>query len=179
MQGYLAQREFIVMPLVAVDAVVKARGLDTPEKLKRASPQELGHLLGVDAVVYGTVEHYEAYYFLLVASWQVAVDVKMVSTRDGHDLVQAAGSRYAAQVLPALTPVDALINSGENILQLRDIVLARAEEETCREIVHRIPDSPRLKDNLEHEALMRAELISDEQATSQRASTEKLRTKAY
>ncbi len=156
LDGYLAQREFFMMPLDAVDAVLRADRIDTPAKLQKVSPQELGRLLGVDAVVYGTVEHYEAYYLLLIAGWQVGVDAKLVSTHDASELITATGSRYSVQVLPALTLEDIFINSAENILQLRDIVLARAEEETCREIVHRIPVSQQLKRQLEEEALGRA-----------------------
>jgi hypothetical protein len=153
LDGYLAQREFIVSPLDGVDAVLRARDIDTPAKLYQTAPEELGRLLGVDAIVYGTVMHYEAYYFLLVAGWQVGVEVSMVSTHGGENLVMATGSRYAVQVMPALSVQDIVINSAQNVLQLRDILLARAEEETCREIVHRIPVSQDLKARIEQRAL--------------------------
>jgi hypothetical protein len=101
--------------------------------------------------------HYEAYYFLLVAGWQVGVEVRMVSTHDSGNFVKAEGSRYAVQVMPALSMEDILINSAANVLQLRDILLARAEEETCREIVHRVPASQELKQRIEQRALDEAE----------------------
>jgi hypothetical protein len=59
--------------------------------------------------------------------------------------------------MPALSVQDIVINSAENGLQLRDIILARAEEETCREIVHRIPISQELKARIEQRALDNAE----------------------
>jgi len=157
LDGYLSQREFIVSPLDGVDAVLRARGIDTPAKLSQTPPEELGRLLGVDAVVYGTVMNYEAYYLLLVAGWQVSVEVRMVSTHGGENLVIATGSRYAIQVMPALSVQDIVINSAQNVLQLRDIILARAEEETCREIVHRVPVSQELKSRIEQRALDDAE----------------------
>jgi hypothetical protein len=157
LEGYLAQREFILTPLDGIDAVLRARGIDTPAKLYQIPPEEFGRLLGVDAVVYGTVMHYEAYYLLLVAGWQVGVDISVVSTHDGENLIKATGSRYAVQVMPALSLQDILINSAENVLQLRDILLARAEEETCREIVHRVPVSQELKQRIEQRALDSAE----------------------
>ncbi|MBF6568876.1 MAG: DUF799 family lipoprotein [Candidatus Binataceae bacterium] len=160
LHGYLSEREFILIPMGAVDAVLKNRGIDTPEKLSKVPPQELGRMLGADAVVYGSVVHYEAYYLLLVAAWQVGVQVRMVSTHDGQDLIEADGSRYAATIMPAFSMMDIAINSAENLLQMRDIVLARAEEETCREIVHRIPPSPVLEARLEQNALRRAEEMS-------------------
>jgi len=165
LDGYLAQREFIVSPLDGVDAVLRARGIDTPAKLHQITPEELGRLLGVDAIVYGTVMHYEAYYLLLVAGWQVSVEVRMVSTHGGEKLVTATGSRYAVQVMPALSVQDIVINSAENVLQLRDILLARAEEETCREIVHRVPVSQELKARIEQRALDGAEEADPVSAT--------------
>ncbi|HEY2106566.1 MAG TPA: hypothetical protein VGH29_12310, partial [Candidatus Binataceae bacterium] len=80
----------------------------------------------------------------LVAAWQVGIHVRLVSTHTGHTLIEASGSRWDVNVLPALTPEDIAINSVENILQLRDINLARAEEEACREVVKRIPPSDQL-----------------------------------
>jgi hypothetical protein len=50
-----------------------------------------------------------------------------------------------------------LISSAEHLLQLRDINLARSEEETYREIVHRIPVSPELERHIEQAALDYAE----------------------
>jgi hypothetical protein len=166
LDGYLAQREFIVTPLDGVDAVPRARGIDTPAKLYQTPPEELGRLLGVDAIVYGTVMHYEAYYLLLVAGRQVSVEVSMVSTHGGENLVRAAGSRYAVQVMLALSVQDILINSAENVLQLRDMILARAEEETCREIVHRVPFSQELKARIEQRALDGAEEADQVSATN-------------
>jgi len=157
LQGYLAEREFAMANLYGIDAVLKDRGVDTPQKLARVPPQELGRWLGVDAVVYGEVVHYEAYYLLLGAAWQVGVRMRMVSTRDGSTLIDAAGSRWEAQVLPALDLEDIAINSAQNILQLRDINLARAEEEACREIVRRIPISSRLRETVEQQALAQSE----------------------
>jgi hypothetical protein len=157
LDGYLSQREFAVANLKGVDAVLRARGIDTPEKLSRVSPEELGRWFGVDAVVYGTVNNYEAYYFGLIAAWRVGVDVRMVSTQTGEKLIEATGSRYDTNLLVALTIEDIAISSAENLLQLRDINLARSEEETCREIVHRIPVSLELERHIEQAALDYAE----------------------
>src|SRR5262249_54264996 len=108
--------------------------------------------LGVDAVVYGEVTHYEAYYLALVSAYQVGMRIRMVSTHDGRELFTAEGSRYDVNVAPAFDPMDIAINSFCTLLQLRDIVLARAEDESAREIILRIPRSQRLQDELIEEA---------------------------
>jgi hypothetical protein len=137
--GYLAQREFVVDNLLAVDTVLADRGVDSWQKLIAVPPRELGRWLGADAVVYGEVLHYEAFYAFLVASWQVEVRIRMVSTRDGHELFAADDNRYAVDLRPSLDPIDMAINSAFALLQLRDVTLARAEEEVSREVVLRIP----------------------------------------
>jgi hypothetical protein len=156
MQGYLAEREFVVANLSGIDAVLQQHGINSMAKLDKVPPRQLGQWLGVDAVMYGSVLHYEGYYLFLVAAWQVGIEVRMVSSHTGDTLIHATGSRWADQVLPALDLEDIAINSAENLLQLRDINLARAEEEACRELVIRIPPSNQLKHEEEEQALQYA-----------------------
>ena len=150
--GYLATREFVEGNLIQIDAVLKQHGVDSAEKLARVPPATLGKWLGVDAVIYGEVTRYEAYYALLVSAWQVGADVRMVSTRTGHELFSATGSRYSVNLQLAFDPLGIAINSGLSLLELRDVTLARAEEEAAREIVLRIPRSQRLQSQLIEEA---------------------------
>ncbi len=150
--GYLAEREFVEANLFQVDAILKEHGIDDEKKLDQVPPQTLGKWLGVDAVIYGRVTHYEAYYAGLISAWQVSADVKMVSTQDGEQLFYAAGSRYDVNLQPAWDPIDIAIDSAMGLLQLRDIELARSEEDDAREIVLRIPRSQRLERNLIEEA---------------------------
>lgn len=150
--GYLAPREFQEANLIQVDEVLQEHGIDSEKKLLAVSPETLGKWLGVDAVVYGDVTHYEAYYALLVSAWQVGADVKMVSTHSGEQLFSASGSRYSVDLMPAFDPMDIMINSGLTLLELRDVTLARAEEEDAREIVLRIPRSEKLRSELVEQA---------------------------
>jgi hypothetical protein len=150
--GYLASREFAEANLIQVDTVLREHGIHNENQLKAVPPETLGKWLGVDAVVYGHVTHYDSYYAFLVAAWQVGVDVKMVSTHDGEQLFAAEGSRDSVDFNPAFDPIDIAINSGISLLQLRDVELARAEEEDAREIALRIPRSQKLEDELIEEA---------------------------
>ena len=153
MVGYLSEREFYVLNPIGIDAVLRAHGITDKEKLEKIDPQKLGMWLGADAVVYGEVLHYEAYYLALIAAWQVGVRGRIVSTHNGEQLIGFDGSRYSVNVMPALTPEDILINSAESLLQLRDVVLARSEEEVCRELVLRIPVSENLRLQIARQAL--------------------------
>jgi hypothetical protein len=87
-----------------VDAVIQDRGIENMAELHRISAQDFGDWLDVDAVMYGRVVHYEAYYLALVAACQVGIEVRLVSTRDGKTLIKASGSRWAVSLLPAMDP---------------------------------------------------------------------------
>lgn len=141
--GYLAQREFDLINLITVDTVLTEHGITNWEKLRAVTPQELGRWLHVDTVVYGEVDHYEAYYAFLLANWQIGVRLRMLSTEDGHEQFAAAGSRYSVDLRPAFTMIDMGINSALTLLQLRDVVLARAEEDVSREMILRLPVAER------------------------------------
>jgi hypothetical protein len=141
--GDLAVREFVIVPLLAVDAVLAARGITDWDKLSAVPPDELGRWLDADTVVYGELLGYEAYYGFLVASWRVSARVRMVSTRDGHEIFSCTDHRYDATISPAIDPIDIGINSVRSLLQLRDVSLARTEYEVGREIILRLPKAQR------------------------------------
>jgi hypothetical protein len=103
------------------------------------------------------VLHYEAYYALLVSGWNVGVRVRMVSTRDGHELFSATDKRFSVDLQPAFDPMAIAINSGLSLLELRDVTLARAEDEVSREIAFRIPVSSRAIADLQEAARDRAD----------------------
>jgi hypothetical protein len=104
MLGYLAGREFYILNPIGIDAVLQSHGITDEASLERIAPQKLGSWLGVDAVVYGEVVHYEAYYLALLSGWQVSVRGGMVSTHNGEQLVSFYGSRYDMNFSPALDP---------------------------------------------------------------------------
>ncbi len=141
--GDVATREFTLVPLLAVDAVLADRGVTDYDELNALSPLEIGRWLKADAIVYGEVVNYEAYYGFLIAAWRVTARVRMVSAHDGHELFSCEFTRYSTNVTPAFDPVDIAINSALNVLELRDITLARAESEVGREIVLRLPVAER------------------------------------
>jgi hypothetical protein len=141
--GYLAQREFTIVNLHTIDTTLADHGITDWNALQKVSPQQLGEWLKADTVVYGQVHHYEAYYAFLLANWHVSVDVRLISTADDHEFFTAAGSRYSVDLRPAFSLMDIAINSALTLLQLRDVNLARAEDEVGREIALRLPIAER------------------------------------
>jgi hypothetical protein len=104
MQGYMSEREFQIANLYGVDAVLQDRAIGDMAQLQKVPAQDLGQWLDVDAVMYGELMHYDAYYLGLVAAWQVGIHVKLVSTHTGDTLIEARGSRWDDNVLPASPP---------------------------------------------------------------------------
>lgn len=153
MVAYLSEREFYVLNPIGIDAVLESHGIKDEAALNEIDPRTLGRWLGADALVYGEVVHYEAYYLALASAWQVGVRGRLVATDDGEQLISFAGSRYDVDFMPAFDPADIAINSAESLLQLRDVQLARSEEEVCREIVLRIPVSEKSRLEIAREAL--------------------------
>jgi hypothetical protein len=137
--GDLATREFTIVPLLTVDAVLANQGITNWDQLNAVSPKDLGQWLDVDTVVYGELLMYESYYGFLFSAWRVSARARMVSTLDGHDIFTCTDRRYSSTVLPAIDPIDMAINSVLSLVHLRDISLARTEYEVGREIVMRLP----------------------------------------
>jgi hypothetical protein len=77
----------------------------------------------------------------------------MVSTRDGHELFACTDNRYSTSLTPAIDPIDIGSNSVLNGLELREITLARAENEVGLEIVFRLSVAERNVSDFKTEAL--------------------------
>jgi hypothetical protein len=137
--GELASREFIIVPLLTIDAVLAAHEITDSDKLNAVPPDTLGRWLDVDTVIYGELLSYEAYYALLVAAWEVSATVRMVSTKDGRDIFSCTNRRYETTVRPVIDPIFMAINAVLALVHLRDITLVRTTYEVGREIVGRLP----------------------------------------
>jgi len=171
--GEIGGREFEIVPLVSIDAVLADRKIDDWEELMSVKPEQLGRWLDADAVVYGEILNYEAYWAGLVSVWRVTARVRMVSTRDGHEIFTAQSHRYSVDLAPAIDPIDIGINSVQTLIDLRDLRLARAEYEVGREIVMRLPVANHNIARLENDAIRRErspDQESDAPTSSQQAS---------
>jgi hypothetical protein len=164
--GEIGGREFEIVPLVAVDAVLADRRIDNWSKLMAVKPEQLGRWLDADAIVYGEILDYEAYYAGLISVWRVSARVRMVS-RDGREVFTADSHRYSVDLSPAIDPIDIGINSVETLIDLRDLRLARAEYEVGREIVMRLPTARLNISQLQNSAVEKERGL-DEESTAPR-----------
>lgn len=164
--GEIGGREFEIVPLVAVDAVLADRGINNWNKLMSVKPEELGRWLDADAIVYGEILDYDAYWAPLISAWRVSAKIKIISTRDGHQIFSGASHRYSVDLSPAFDPIDIGINSVLTLISLRDLRLARAEYEVGREIVMRLPTARLNVSALQSAAIEKERGLDEESAAS-------------
>ncbi|MBI5124604.1 MAG: DUF799 family lipoprotein [Planctomycetes bacterium] len=137
--AHLSLREFELLGLLETDAILQELDLTSPKKLYKCPPKDLGKTLGVDAVIYGKVTHYGAHYYLVFTQVVVGVYVRCISTHDGSTLFELAEVRRDNNIRVATNPIDFVAGSIQNVIALRDLYVAKAADEVCRETVARIP----------------------------------------
>ena len=137
--GHFSAREFEDIELMYVDKVLSALNIKTPNDLYNATPQELGRILGADALIYGKITDFKNSYYTLFAQIRIGLHIKCVSTVDGSIFFEGEHKRYDNDIRIATNPFDYVIASFQNYMSLRDVYAARASEEVARELVLRIP----------------------------------------
>ena len=145
----------MLTPLLAIDAVLSERGVTDFEKLSAVSLMEIGRWLHADALVYGEVVDYEAYYGFLFDAWRVTARIRMVSTVDGHELFSLHRYPIFNQRYPAIDPIDIVISSALNLLDLAgDDNFWHAPRTVGREIIPRLPVAERNVSDFKTEAAL-------------------------
>ena len=137
--GHFASREFVDVEIMYVDMMLQELGIVTPNDLYKVSAQELGEILGVDALIYGKVTEYKNSYYLLYKQIRIGLSIKCVSTKDGSTFFEGEQVRRDNDIRVATNPFDFVIASFQNSMSMRDVYAARASEEVVRELVLRIP----------------------------------------
>ena len=137
--GHFASREFVDIELMYVDKVLQELGILTPNDLYQIPAQELGRILGADALIYGRVTEYKNSYYLLYKQIRIGLSIKCVSTKDGSIFFEGEQVRHDNDIRVATNPFDFVIASFQNSMSMRDVYAARASEEVVRELVLRIP----------------------------------------
>src|SRR5882724_4043656 len=109
----LAERGYYVFPVNMVKSVMSDDGLSDANMVHSGDPRRLGELFGADAVMYISIEHWDAKYVVLSTKVTVELDYVLKSAHSGevlwsnHQLVvyqpQASGGGLAGLVANAIT----------------------------------------------------------------------------
>jgi len=138
--NHFSSLPFTDMQLQRVDSMLrKADLMDDPKALAKKTPQELGKILGVDAVVYGTVSNFDKLFLALYSQVSVGAEVRMYDTKTGHFLWSGKHTARTHEGGVATTPVGLIATVIATALNVRDIQLLRACDDLFRDMVKTIP----------------------------------------
>jgi hypothetical protein len=127
------------MELYKVDDLLNKAGLTDPEMIRKTSPQKLGSILGVDAVVLGEVSDFDKYFAVLYSQVAVGAEVKMYDTKTGNFLWSGKHKVRKHEGGLATNPVGIIATVIVTALNVRDIQLLRANDDLFRDMVKTIP----------------------------------------
>jgi hypothetical protein len=82
----LAERGYYVFPVNMVRSVLADDGLSDANLVHAGDPRRLGELFGADAVLYISIERWDAKYVVLSTTVTVELDYRLKSARTGHEL---------------------------------------------------------------------------------------------
>jgi hypothetical protein len=82
----LAERGYYVFPVNMVKSVLADDGLSDADLVHAGDPRRLGELFGTDAVMYISIERWDAKYVLLSTSVTVELDYSLKSAHTGQEL---------------------------------------------------------------------------------------------
>lgn len=127
------------MELYRVDRLLRKAGLTDPEVINKTSPQELGKILDVDAVIFGEISNFDKLFAVLYSQVSVGAEIKMYDTKTGHFLWSG---RHVARIHEggiSVSPVGIIATIIATAMNVRDIQLLRACDDLFRDMVKTIP----------------------------------------
>lgn len=127
------------MKTYAIDDRLNRAGLTDPEVIAGKTPQELGKILDVDAVIYGNVSNFDKLFLAMYSQVAVGAELKMYETKTGHFLWSGKHVARIHEGGISASPVGIVATIVATSMNLRDIQLLRACDDLFREMVKTIP----------------------------------------
>ena len=137
--NHFSSLPFKDMELYKVDDLLAKAGLTDAEAVRKTSPQKLGEILGVDAVVFGEVSDFDKYFAVLYSQVAVGAEVKMYDTKTGNFLWSGKHKVRKHEGGVSTNPVGIIATVIATALNVRDIQLLRANDDLFRDMVKTIP----------------------------------------
>ncbi len=137
--NHFSSLPFKDMELYRVDNSLRKAGLTDPEAIRKMPPQELGKLLGVDAVVFGEVSNFDKLFLVLYSNVSVGAEIKMYDTKTGNFLWSGKHIVRKHEGGISTNPIGLIATIIATSMNVRDIQLLRANDDLFREMVKTIP----------------------------------------
>ena len=146
--NHFSSLPFRDMELYRIDELLKKANLTDPEEINKTSPQKLGEILGVDAVVYGEISNFDKLFAVVYSQVSVGAEVKLCDTKTGNFLWSGQHVVRIHEGGLSTTPIGIIATVIATAINVRDIQLLRACDDLFREMVKTIP-TPSLAEALQ------------------------------
>ncbi|MFO7570291.1 MAG: DUF799 family lipoprotein [Smithellaceae bacterium] len=137
--NHFSSLPFSDMEMHRVDDLLSRAGLKDADVISKTPPQELGRILGVDAVVTGDISNFDKFFAVLYSQVAVGADVKMTDTKTGQFLWRGKHTVRKHEGGFSTHPVGLIATVLVTALNVRDIQLLRANDDLFRDMVKTIP----------------------------------------
>ncbi|MDD5169315.1 MAG: DUF799 family lipoprotein [Syntrophales bacterium] len=125
--------------LYRVDNLLAKAGLTDPVAISKKTPQELGGILGADAVVYGDISNFDKFFAGLYSQVAVGAKIRMFDTKSGEILWMGEHTERIHEGGISINPIGIAATIVATAMNVRDIQLLRACDDLFREMVKTIP----------------------------------------
>lgn len=137
--NHFSSLPFKDMELYKVDDLLTKAELTDPAVIHKTSPQKLGAILGVDAIIVGEVSDFDKYFLVMYSQVAVGAEVKMYDTKTGNFLWSGKHKVRKHEGGISTNPVGIIATVIATALNVRDIQLLRANDDLFRDMVKTIP----------------------------------------
>ncbi|MDD5711714.1 MAG: DUF799 family lipoprotein [Smithellaceae bacterium] len=137
--NHFSSLPFQDVELYRVDSLLAKAGLTDPLTISETSPQKLGEILGVDAVVYGDISNFNKLFAVVYSQVSVGAEIKMYDTKTGNFLWSSQHVVRIHEGGISTTPIGVIATVIATSMNVRDIQLLRACDDLFRDMVKTIP----------------------------------------
>ena len=137
--NHFSSLPFKDMELYRVDNQFRKAGLEDTAGITKVSPQELGKILNVDAVVYGTISDFDKLFAVIYSNVSVGAEIRMFDTKTGKMLWRGKHVTRIHEGGISTSPIGLVATVIATAMNVRDIQLLRACDDLFRDMVKTIP----------------------------------------
>ncbi|MBI3825974.1 MAG: DUF799 family lipoprotein [Candidatus Rokubacteria bacterium] len=131
----------VIKPQVVDERLVRA-GLADPAAVRMRPPAEIARLLGVDALLYGELTHYDRLFLGIYAQVSAGASIHLVDARSGLTLFERTEVETSREGGLPTNVVSAFITVVQAAMKLREIELIRACDDLVRDLLKGLPTPP-------------------------------------
>lgn len=140
--NHFSSLPFKDMEIQRIDDLLGKAGLNDPVEINKKSPQDLGKILGVDAVVYGEISNFDKLFAVMYSQVAVGAKIRMHDTKSGEVLWTGEHTVRIHEGGISLSPIGIVATIVATAMNVRDIQLLRACDDLFRDMVKTIPAPP-------------------------------------